>query len=112
MSKTITVASKFTEEELDKIDYFVAQNKTTRSALFHELVMNGVNGVSHENEAVVGNTNIREVMFRFTDDFAYFWKGREYKGIINGENASVYIGGEWKNYPFKDLPVIVVEQEV
>lgn len=109
MSKTVTVASKFTEEEIDKIDYFVSKNKTTRSALFHELVMNGVNGASHENESVVGDTNIKEVTFKFTADFAYFWKDRTYKGIINGEDASVYFGGEWKNYKYAELPVVVVE---
>lgn len=109
MSKTITVASKFTEEEIDKIDYFVAKNHTTRSALFHELVMNGVNGNANENEAVTGDTNIKEVIFRFNEHFAYFWKDREYKGIINGEDASVYIGGEWKHYLLADLPVTVVE---
>lgn len=107
MSKTITVASKFTEEELDKVDYFVAKNKTTRSALVHELVMNGVNGVDN-NESVIGNTNIREVIFRFKEDFAYFWKGRDYKGIINGDDASVYFGGEWKGYRLEELPIEIV----
>lgn len=109
MSKTVTVASKFTEEEIDKIDYFVAKQKTTRSALFHELVMNGVNGVKN-NEHIVGNTNIREVIFLFTDNFAYFWKDREYRGIINGDEASVFFGGEWKNYKLNELPAVVKEQ--
>lgn len=104
MSKTVTVASKFTEEEIDKIDWFVKQNNTTRSALFHELVMNGVNGTKTQ---VIDNTNIREVTLHFIDDFAYFWKDRDYKGIINGEDASVYFGGEWKSYKLAELPVEV-----
>lgn len=108
MSKTMTVASKFSEEEIDKIDYFVQRNNTTRSALFHDLVMQGVSGAP-KSEQGFSYGNIQEVTFRFTDDFAYFWKGREYKGIINGKDASVYFGGEWKHYNFADLPVEVVE---
>ena len=108
MSNTITVASKFTEEELDKIDYYVAKNGTTRSALFHELVMNGVNGIGNY-ESIIGSTDIREVVFRFKEDFAYFWKGRDYKGIVNGEDASVYFGGEWKNYKLEELPVDIIQ---
>ena len=104
MSKTFTVASKFTEEEIDKIDYFVARKGTTRSALFHELVMNGVNGT---DDKVIDSTNIREVTLHFIDDFAYFWKGRDYRGIINGEEVSVFFGGEWKNYKLAELPVEV-----
>lgn len=103
MSKTITVASKFSEEEIDMIDYFVQKNQTTRSALFHDLVMQGVKGTQPEHEL----PNVQEVKFLFTDDFAYFWKGREYRGIINGEDASVYFGGEWKHYKLADLPVEV-----
>ena len=106
MAKTITVASKFTEEEIDKIDWFVAQNHTTRSALFHELVMRGVDGTQSESELLTKeNSDIKEVTLLFTDDFAYFWKNREYKGIINGDNVSVYFGGEWKNYQLDELPV-------
>lgn len=106
MSKTVTVASKFTEEELDKIDWYVKQNHTTRSALFHELVMNGVNGT---NEQVIDNSNIREVVLHFIEDFAYFWKGRDYRGIVNGDEVSVYFGGEWKNYKLDEIPVEVRE---
>lgn len=106
MGKSITVASKFSEEELDRIDYFVKQNNTTRSALFHDLVMQGVSGTIQKNHIIP--SNIQEVIFRFTDDFAYFWKGKEYKGIINGEDASVYFGGEWKLYKLADLPVEVL----
>lgn len=110
MSKTITVASKFTEEEIDKIDYFVAQNNTTRSALFHELVMSGVDGKQGETNLITkGNSDIKEVRLLFTDDYSYFWKNHEYKGIINGEDVSVYFGGEWKNYKMSDLPIEVME---
>ena len=105
MSKTFTVASKFSEDELDMIDYFVQKNQTTRSALFHDLVMQGVRGAEPETE--VGN--VQEVRFLFTEDFAYFWKNREYRGIINGEDASVYFGGEWKHSKLDELPVEVLE---
>lgn len=106
MSKSITVASKFSEEELDRIDWFVKKNETTRSALFHDLVMQGVSGEVQTNHDIP--VNVKEVTFRFTEDFAYFWKDREYKGIINGDDASVYFGGEWKSYRLKDLPVEVL----
>ena len=106
MSKTITVASKFSEEEIDMIDYFVQKSNSTRSALFHDLVMQGVKGDEPVHEIP---TNVQEVRFLFTDDFAYFWKGREYRGIINGEEASVYFGGEWKHYKLDELPVEVLE---
>lgn len=106
MSKSITVASKFSEEELDRIDWFVKKNETTRSALFHDLVMQGVSGEVQTNHDIPAN--VKEVTFRFTEDFAYFWKDREYKGIINGDDASVYFGGEWKSYRLKDLPVEVL----
>ena len=106
MSKSITVASKFSEEELDRIDWFVKKNETTRSALFHDLVMQGVSGETQTNHDIPAN--VKEVTFRFTEDFAYFWKDREYKGIINGDDASVYFGGEWKSYRLKDLPVEVL----
>lgn len=106
MSKSITVASKFSEEELDRIDWFVKKNETTRSALFHDLVMQGVSGEVQTNHDIPAN--VKEVTFRFTEDFAYFWKDREYKGIINGDDASVYFGGEWKSYKLKDLPVEVL----
>ena len=105
MSKSMTVASKFSEEEIDMIDYFVQKNQTTRSALFHDLVMQGVKGAPPVHEIV----NVQEVKCVFTDDFAYFWKGREYRGIINGEDASVYFGGEWKHYKLNELPVEVLE---
>ena len=109
MSKTITVASKFTEEEIDKIDYFVGKNKTTRSALVHELVMRGLDGNQDETNLITkGNSDIREVKLLFDDDFSYFWKGKEYKGIVNGDDVSIYFGGEWKNYKFDELPVTIM----
>lgn len=103
MSKTITVASKFSEDEIDKIDYFVQMNKTTRSALFHDLVMQGVSGEMRSTHEIP--SNVQEVILLFKDDYAYFWKDREYKGIVNGEDVSIYFGGEWKPYKLADLPV-------
>ena len=107
MSKTITVASKFSEEEIDMIDYFVQMNHTTRSALFHDLVIQGVKGNTNIDHVIP--SNVVKVTFKFTEDFAYFWKGREYSGIIDGEDAGVYFGGEWKHYKLAELPVEVLE---
>lgn len=105
MGKTQTVASKFTEEELDKIDFYVKMNNTTRSALFHDLVMQGVSGKKNN----IISPNLKEVRFLFKDNFAYFWKDREYKGILNGSSASLYFGGEWKTYSMDELPVEIIE---
>lgn len=101
MAKTNTVASKFSEEELDKIDWFVQKMGTTRSALFHDLVMQGVSGAPVKHELPKGT---KDVIFTFREDFAYFWKGKEYRGIINGDDANIYFGGEWKTYKLADLP--------
>ena len=106
MGKTQTVASKFTEEELDKIDFYVKLNNTTRSALFHDLVMQGVSG---ENKSKYVPSDLKEVTFLFKDNFAYFWKDREYKGIIVGNNASIHFGGELKTYRLDELPVEIIE---
>ena len=106
MSKTNTVASKFSDAELDKIDWFVQKMGTTRSALFHDLVMQGVSGAPVQQKMPSG---VKEVVFVFTEDYSFFWKDREYRGMINGEDASVYFGGEWKNYKLEDLPVCVKE---
>lgn len=108
MAKTIAVASKFSGEEIDRIDYFVQKNNTSRSALIHDLVMQGITGEQHHVQTYSIPSNVQEVTFRFVEDYAYFWKGKTYKGIINGEDASVYFGGEWKNYKFADLPVEVL----
>ena len=102
----MTVASKFSQDELDRIDWFVKKNNTTRSALFHDLVMQGVSGETQTRHEIP--TNVKEVVFRFTKNFAYFWADREYKGIINGEDASIFFGGEWKQYKLADLPVEVL----
>jgi len=107
MSKSMTVASKFSQDELDRIDWFVKKNNTTRSALFHDLVMQGVSGEVQVHHDIP--SNVKEVTFRFKQDYAYFWSGREYKGIINGEDASVYFGGDWKHYKLADLPVEIIE---
>lgn len=107
MSKSLTVASKFSQDELDKIDWFVKKNNTTRSALFHDLVMQGVSGEAQTRHNIP--SNVKEVTFKFKQDHAYFWGGREYKGIINGEDASIYFGGEWKTFKLVDLPVEVIE---
>lgn len=106
MSKSLTVASKFSQDELDRIDWFVKKNNTTRSALFHDLVMQGVSGEVQTKHEIP--TNVKEVTFKFIEDHAYFWKGREYKGIINGDDASVFFGGEWKHFKLAELPVEVI----
>ena len=62
MSKTNTVASKFSDAELDKIDWFVQKMGTTRSALFHDLVMQGVSGAPVKQEIPKG---IKDVKFIF-----------------------------------------------
>lgn len=102
MSKTNTVASKFSDSELDKLDWFVQKMGTTRSALVHDLVVQGVNGAPVKHEIPKG---VQDVVFVFKEDFAFFLKNREYKGIINGDDASIYFGGEWKTYKLSDLPV-------
>ena len=107
MSKSMTVASKFSQDVLDRIDWFVKKNNTTRSALFHDLVMQGVSGEVQVHHDIP--SNVKEVTFRFKQDHAYFWSGREYKGIINGEDASVYFGGDWKHYKLAELPVEIIE---
>lgn len=102
MSKTNTVASKFSDNELDKIDWFVQKMGTTRSALVHDLVIQGVSGAPVKQEMPKG---VKDVIFVFKEDYAFFWKNREYRGIINGDDASIYFGGEWKTYKLADLPV-------
>ncbi len=102
MPKTNTVASKFSDAELDKVDWFVQKMGTTRSALVHDLVMQGVSGAPVKTEMPKG---VIDVIFHFKEDFAFFWKGKDYRGIINEDDASIYFGGEWKTYKLKDLPV-------
>lgn len=109
MSKTITVASKFSEEEIDLIDYVVQSNHTTRSALFHDLVMQGVKGEPQEAHSIP--SNIIKVKFLFTENYGFFFEGRKYDAIINGDDASVFIGGSWKHYKLDELPVQVIEGE-
>ena len=110
MGKTIAVASKFTEEELNRIDFFVQQRNTTRSTLVHDLVMDAVDG-RDSREDILGNSDIKKVRFLFKDNFAYFWKDREYEGIINADAncANLYFGGEWKTYSLDELPVVILE---
>lgn len=103
MGKAITVASKFTEEEIDKIDWYVKHNNTTRSALFHDLVMSGLERRTSEKYDLP--VNVRDVTVRFKDHYAFFWKDRDYKGRIYGEDVSIYFGGEWKQYKIADLPI-------
>lgn len=106
MSRTITIASKFSEDEVKVIDWYAENKNTTRSSLMHDLVMSVVKG----EEAIELPQNIHEVTFRFTDNFAYFWKDREYKGIINGDEASVFFGGDWMHYKLDELPIEVIEK--
>lgn len=102
MGKTITVASKFTEEENEKIEVYAEIHGMSKSQVLHEFVVRGM------KEQPVNDAGIRTVGFLFTKDFAFFWKGRTYQGTINGETASIKFGGEWKTYNINDLPVEVI----
>lgn len=102
MGKTITVASKFTEEEYDKIEVYAEIHNMSKSQVLHEFVIRGMRDNNTNSEGV------QTVSFIFKKDFAFFWKGRTYQGTINGDNVSIKFGGEWKNYNINDLPVEVV----
>ena len=102
MGKSIVVASKFTEEELDRLDWYVKHNNTTRSALFHDLVINGLARKATEFDIP---DNVQDVTVYFKEDYAFFWKDKTYKGRIYGDDITIYFGGEWKQYKLKDLPI-------
>lgn len=102
MGKTITVASKFTEEENEKIEVYAEVHNMSKSQVLHEFVIKGMRD-NHTNE-----NGIRTVSFLFLKDFAYFWKGKTYQGTINGDIANIRFGGEWKNYHLSELPVEVI----
>lgn len=103
MGKTITVASKFTEEENEKIEVYAEVHRMSKSQVIHEFVLKGMRD-KPTNEA-----GIRTVTFLFTQDFAYFWKDRKYQGTLNGDTASIKFGGEWKHYNVNELPVEVID---
>lgn len=98
---SVTLAGKFSQEEVDRIEFETARREITKSALIHELVMKGLDG--EDNPKYIAGSE--EVTFVFKKDFAYFWKGREYKGVLNGDNASIWFGGGLIPYKLKDLPV-------
>ena len=102
MGKTITVASKFTEEENDRIEIYAEIHGMSKSQVVHEFTIKGMNE-NPENEK-----GVRTVDFLFTDNFAYFWKGKIYHGTIHGDEVSIRFGGEWKNYKLSDIPVEVI----
>ena len=101
MGKTITVASKFTEEENEKIEVYAEVHNMSKSQVLHEFVIRGMKD-NHTTDA-----GVRTVSFYFTDDYAFFWKHKTYQGTINGDTASIKFGGEWKHYNINDLPVEV-----
>lgn len=103
MGKTITVASKFTEEENEKIEVYAEIHNMSKSQVVHEFVLKGM------RDKPTNNAGIRTVGFLFKKDFAYFWKDRTYQGTLNGDAASIKFGGEWKHYNLNELPVEVVE---
>lgn len=102
MGKTIPMTAKFTEEEADRIDSWAASKGLSRSAALHDLIMKSFEHHINENP---GNTD--SVRFLFTDDYTYFWKGREYPGFIRDGEAHIKFGGDWKIYKLEEIPVEV-----
>lgn len=103
MGKNLTVASKFTEDENEQIEVYASFHGISKSQLVHDFVMQGIKSKPTSEDEAIG------VGFYFTADYAYFWKGRTYRGVLHGDNVSIKFGGEWKNYKLSDLPVEVVE---
>ena len=103
MGKTIAITAKFTEKEADRIEAMAVAQGTSKSAVLHELVMKGFEAPKAENTAIADT-----VRFRFTEDFAYFWKDREYPGFIRDGEAHIKFGGDWKIYDLSKIPVEVL----
>lgn len=103
MGKMIAVSGKFTEEECEQIEIFAEVHNMNKSQVLHELVMKGM------REAAANDDGVRSVGFRFLENYAYFWKGKTYRGTLYGEDVGIRFGGEWMNYRLSDLPVEVVD---
>lgn len=103
MGRMIAVTGKFSEEECEQIEIFAEVHGMNKSQVIHELVMKGM------KERPENDIGVRSVGFYFTDNFAYFWKDKIYRGTIHGNEASIRFGGEWMNYKLDELPVEVVE---
>lgn len=103
MGKTIAITAKFTEKEADRIEAMAVAQGTSKSAVLHELVIKGFEAPKEET-AVAADT----VRFKFTEDYTYFWKDREYPGFIRDGEAHIKFGGDWKIYPLHKLPVEVI----
>lgn len=103
MGKTIALTAKFTETEADRIEAMAISGGISKSALLHDLVLKGMS--SHE----CASTDT--VRFRFTEDYTFFWKDREYPGFIRDGEAHIKFGGDWKIYDLNILPVEIVEVE-
>ena len=102
MGKSIPITAKFTESEADRIETMAVAQGTSKSAILHDLVMKGLE--VHKTTNAAADT----VRFRFTEDYTYFWKDREYPGFIREGEAHIKFGGDWKIYPLDALPVEVI----
>ena len=103
MSKTVAVSGKFSEDECQQIENYAEIHGMNKSQVVHELVMNGIK-LKPQNEK-----GVRSIGLYFTDNFAYFWKGNTYRGILTGDEVSIKFGGEWMNYHLSELPAKVVD---
>lgn len=101
--KSIAVASKFTEEENEKIEVYAELHGVSKSQVVHDLVIKGMTQKPQNDKGV------KSVGFLFKENYAYFWKGTTYRGTLMGDEVSIRFGGEWKNYKLSELPVEVVE---
>ena len=102
MGKTITVASKFTEEENEWLENYAEVHGTSKSQVLHEFAIRGM------REHPENDNGVRVVNFLFKEDYGFFWKGKTYNGTIIGDMASIKFAGELKNYKLAELPVEVL----
>lgn len=99
MGKTIPLTGKFAENECDQIDAYARMNNLSRSAAIHQLVMAGLKAPSDKGDTVT---------FRFLEDYAYFWKDKEYTGFLRGDEAHIRFGGDWHIYNKNEIPVEII----
>lgn len=104
MGKTIAITAKFTQEEADRIEAYAISMGTSKSAILHDLVISGLGNSTPDisSEAVV---------FRFTENYLYFWIGHEYPGFVRGNEAHIKFGGEWMIYKLSDIPAEVIRHD-
>ena len=99
MGKTIAMTGKFAESECDQIDTFARMHDLSRSAAIHYLVMEGLKTPTDKGDSVT---------FKFLENFAYFWKDREYKGFLRDGKAHILFGGDWLIYDVDKIPVEII----